>query len=176
LVRTGVNNYVRSHATCAIVDPGGASASNTVQYTPIYLPSSTINRIGVRSAPTGSYAATTYRLGLYTSGTNAEPSTLVIDAGTVNVNASNSNFEITISQGVTPGWHYLAVVNQNAGTWRLDSVSDVTQSLIFSNTTMATGVAKLLGFTQGSVSGALPATATPVASTSTIPVAWVRVA
>jgi hypothetical protein len=57
------------------------------------------------------------RLGIYNNDSStAKPSTVVLDAGTVVVNAANTNFEITISQSLASGWYWLAMCVQSINT------------------------------------------------------------
>ena len=86
---------------------------NQVQYTPVYLPAATYDRIAIRSGASHS-GTSTVRLGLYNVGSDGRPSTVAFDAGTVSVNAASTNFLITINQTLTAGYYYLAGVNQSA--------------------------------------------------------------
>jgi hypothetical protein len=74
----------------------------------------TFDRIGI-SVSTGQ-ADTIVRLGIYnTSSTTFEPTTVVLDAGTVDTSSSGTK-EITISQSLDAGLYCLAAVRQGTGS------------------------------------------------------------
>jgi hypothetical protein len=80
---------------------------------PFYLTTSaTFDRIAMRAA--GSFTGShTVRLGIYNN-TNGVPSTVLLDAGTVNPTAANTTYEITISQTLSAGWYWLATNHVSA--------------------------------------------------------------
>jgi hypothetical protein len=84
---------------------------------PIYISATnTFDRILTRTqaSQTGSYNV---RLGIYNNDSStAKPSTVVLDAGTVVVNAASASFEITISQSLASGWYWLAMCVQSTNT------------------------------------------------------------
>lgn len=80
-------------------------------YVPVYLPSCTLDRIAIRTRGTASSGNTT-RLGIYNNGSDNRPSTVLLDAGTVNPASTNTNYEITINQTITSGFYWLAVNRQ----------------------------------------------------------------
>jgi hypothetical protein len=103
-----------------LADQGaGTNAASTVArtcYTPVYLPTCTLDRIAVQTQSfSGNY---TVRLGIYNDN-NGKPSTVLLNAGTVSATAGNTTYEITINQAITAGWYWLAANNQtevSAGT------------------------------------------------------------
>jgi hypothetical protein len=114
LIPTGV--YVRSPSDGDDLITGNATEDRTY-YTAVYLPTCTLDRIACRTGATAPTTGNTTRLGIYANSTSMTPSTLILDAGTVNPNAANTNFEITISQAVTEGYYWLAFNRQvTAGT------------------------------------------------------------
>lgn len=115
-------NNITSGATLGVnlVTPGrGTNVDSVVArtcYTPIYLPSCTLDRLTVRTQSwSGNY---TVRLGIYNN-SNGKPSTVLLDAGTVSATAANTDYSVTINQAVSAGWYWLAANNQvqvTAGT------------------------------------------------------------
>jgi hypothetical protein len=85
---------------------------NTTRYTPFYVSeTATFDRMLIQS---GSFFTgnTTVRLAIYNN-SNAAPSTVVLDAGTVNVTFAATNYEITINQSLSKGWYWLAANTQS---------------------------------------------------------------
>jgi hypothetical protein len=100
--------YVRASASVGL-STFGPAVEDVTWFAPIYLTAGSFDRISIRTA-TSHTGTSTVRLGLYNaSTTTGKPSTVVFDAGTVSCTASNTNYEITISQTLTSaGWYYLA--------------------------------------------------------------------
>jgi hypothetical protein len=93
-----------------------ATASRT-NYIPIYVPYTTsFDRIAIQSS--SSFIGTaTVRMGIYANNnTTGQPSTLILDAGTVSVNALGTTFQITINQSLTAGFYWLAMNTQTAAS------------------------------------------------------------
>lgn len=148
------------------------ATANTTYYVPIFLPTVSIDRIAVMSGASFTSAGNT-RLGLYNaSPTTGKPTTLVFDAGTVNVDANATDYAITISQSITANWYYLAV-NRQGGTYNLNGTTFITgMNTVASTLTGAT----MKGYSEASITGALPATVgTLVANTTRNPIAGVRI-
>jgi len=157
-------------------DLSGATAGNTdeTHYTPIYLPNCTLDRIAVRS---GTYSSTgNVRLGLYNNGADNRPSSLLLDAGTVAVDAATTNFEVTISQVVTAGWYWIAV-NGQSGSYQLLRAR-VTPNNSFPNIATAPAVATVNtnGYIETGIGGAFPANTGTLSRTATPFIGWVRIA
>lgn len=147
-----------------------------VYYVPIsFRRACTLDRIGFTGL-TAAVASSVARLGIYTD-TDGRPGALVVDAGTVSTAAGLSAKEIVISQAVDRGRYWLACVSQGGA-----SGATLRASLGYANAQLVSsaiaadfntgGLAS--GFYESSVSGALPATATPVALLSSVPVMIVR--
>jgi hypothetical protein len=124
-------------------------------FLPIFLPTGTLNRISC--ATTGTFSGTaTVRLGIYNADANNLPSTVLLDAGTVNCTSSTTVYNITISQAITEGFYWLAFNSQtNASTNHFEgptgSIASVnTLNMRFSDTTGQSCV----GVVQSGVSGA----------------------
>lgn len=152
-------------------DPNTNAVYQRLYFIPVIVPDAiTVDRIAVEC--TTAVAAQVARLGIYNADANGLPSTLLLDAGTVSVGTTGIK-TITISQALTSQPYYLAIVTQTtSGTSAYTGLiaADVapaayTSSIRFLSYTSATdyfnGKAKY--FTQNTVTGALPATATPVA-------------
>lgn len=149
------------------------ATANTTYYVPIFLPTVSIDRIAVMSGASFTSAGNT-RLGLYNaSPTTGKPTTLVFDAGTVNVDANGTDYAITISQSITANWYYLAV-NRQGGTYNINGQTFITgMNTVASTLTGAT----MKGYSEASITGALPATVgTLVVNTTRNPIAGVRIA
>jgi hypothetical protein len=129
--------------------------------------STTFDRMGLEHLGAVGGAGSVVRLGIYSS-TAGLPSTLVLDAGSLDLTTPLAFKELTISVTLTPGLYYLAVVPQitsGACTFRT----------IIPTTVMPSANAALNGGKFETAAGALPATATPGASnTTTIPIALLR--
>jgi hypothetical protein len=157
---------------------GATPVEDTTYYTHFYVGNTTtFDRIGCTTALTVTTAGTV-RLGIY-SDTNGAPSSLVLDAGTVAFSAVSTSYLITISQSLNAGWYWLAFNMQTGsaqflgsgttqdsgrGTQRMGGVTGTLQNMYLGY------------FTQTAVTGAFPATATPVTPTTSIsyPNAYVR--
>lgn len=94
-------------------------AADFIIFIPVFLPSTTLTKIGI--AVSTAQAAKTARLGIYT-GLIGKENKLVLDAGTVSL-ASTGGKEITISQPVQIGWHWLCV-NTDATTAVISAATD----------------------------------------------------
>jgi hypothetical protein len=167
-----------------------AAALNLVHYVPIYMVTGTLDRIAQQhlGSPT---ASEVLRMGIYTDTGEGWPNALVVDAGTIDLSTAAAKKEITISQAVTSGLYWLALVRQGptntATTVMMSGASaaggndNARPSLILP--TMYSGGTNLyegiLALTEASISGALPSTATPsskIVVTSDAMVGWVRYA
>lgn len=134
-----------------------ASTVSLAEYSPIYISTtSTFDRISITSG-TAVTNPTAVRLGIYTA-VAGKPSALVLDAGTVNITAINTNYTITISQSLTVGWYFLVAVNQTAA-----SVTNILQ-ILGATTNQGPGKISTTGAAQvgfgDTVAGAFPATTT----------------
>lgn len=160
------NNYVD--------DPNVTAVYQRLYFIPVIVPANmTVDRIAVEVNTAA--ASQVARLGIYEADADGLPSTLLLDAGTVSV-ATTGVKTITISQALSAQPYYLAIVTQTtsgssaytgliAGDF---GVQSFTSSIPFLSYTSATDyfAGKAKYFTQNTVTGALPATATPSAITS----------
>ncbi len=146
--------------------PGGAAnvaySTGAMTYIPIIIPAhgATIDRIGVE-VTTGGTAGAVVRLGIYEPNAGGLPATKLLDAGTID-STSTGFKEVTISQALTPGLHWLAAVAQVAGC-SLKGASSAQGgfgigALAVSGSQAVTSVA--CGYYSTGITGALPASPT----------------
>ena len=180
LIPTGLDYYTRSapRTTIAGTSSDNVPTEDVTFYTPVFLPACTVNRIGVF---TGNDATTgnTTRLGIYENSVDNKPSTLLLDAGTINPATLNTAFEITISQVVDAGWYWLAL-NRQASAGSGSRICGFTNSnfnqylpLIGAITTGSGD--RLLGFDETGVTGAFTNAGTLVPNITRIPAVFVRI-
>ena len=148
-----------------------AAVLQTTYYLPMaFFTTNTFNRISIQTAT--SYVGTgAVRLGIYNNdSTTGKPSTVLLDAGTVATTASNTNYEITISQSLTVGYYWLAFNMQTAAATPNFVFSTGAQGGLYTISTV--GVSSTAGFwTQTGVSGAFATAGTLVGSNSAASVA-----
>ena len=155
---------------------GSTQATVTTTGTVSYLPflverTTTFDRIACRTSTTIT-GTSTVRLGIYNN-SDKKPTTVLLDAGTVSVNATSTIFSITINQTLNPGWYWLAhVVNSTTGTHSFIQVAD---SNPFGQTALSASFGLQPGYSQTGVTGAF-ATASPTATTNSRILVALRVA
>lgn len=169
----------RYYRTWSVIAPAAGTLSlSTTYYTPIYVTkTATVDRLVVRTASTFSGSGVV-RLGIYNSDANGQPSTVLLDAGTVATSAASTDYSITVSQSLTPGTYWLAMNTQTAAT------TNSYQSIIGTANTVgilqdmgaaSTTGALYSGYSQASVTGAF-GTAASLTAAQTTGVTWVRIA
>lgn len=97
---------------------------NDTVYAPFIInETKTFDRIAIRSGASHSGTGSV-RLGIYNNdGATGQPSTVLLDAGTVATTAPNTIFEITISQSLPPGAYWIAFNMQTSpATPRYDGI------------------------------------------------------
>ncbi len=119
----------------------------------------TIDRIGAECTSPVNFS--TFRLGIYNSDSNGVPSTLLLDAGTIDTSTLGAK-TITISQTLTAGLYYLAGGQQGGST---NVTMRAYHNVIgdhspVASTSMTAANAYYTGFNQDSVTGAFPSTYT----------------
>jgi len=92
----------------ASITSTSAATLNNLMVAPIYVPN-TVTAISLTVNISSVTTSGTLRLGIYNSGSNGQPSTLLLDAGTANITTAG-NVAITISQSLTPGWYWVGGV------------------------------------------------------------------
>ena len=168
----------RYYRTWSVIAPtAGSLSTSTTYYTPIYITkTATVDRLVVRTASTFSGTGVV-RLGIYNSDSNGQPSTVLLDAGTVATSAASTDYSITVSQSLTPGTYWLAMNTQTAAT------TNTYQSIIGTANTVGIlqdmGAASTVGalhsgYLQASVTGAF-ATAASLTAAQTTGITWIRI-
>jgi hypothetical protein len=95
-------------------------SQNRVYCYPLFVQESiTIDRLGVECTVLS--ASTTWRIGLYNSDSNGLPTTVLLDAGTVDTSTTGAK-TITVSQTLTAGLYFIA------GVWQGGTVSPTMRS------------------------------------------------
>ena len=126
---------------------------------PVFIQESiTLDRIAVEC--TAAVASSTFRLGIYNSNADGEPSSLLLDAGTVST-ATIGLKAITISQSLSAGLYYLAYGQQGGATnATMRAYHNVIGNWSPIASTTQQGSSYVTGYNQDSVTGAFPSTFT----------------
>jgi hypothetical protein len=109
-----ISGYTYTLQFASSFSSGTTPTKDTVFAMPVYIRNSfTLTRITVNV--TSGTASSEVRMGIYSSNSNFQPSSLVVDAGTVS--STTSGFKtVTISTSLQPGVYWFAVVAQGAGS------------------------------------------------------------
>lgn len=146
-------------------------STNQVSFMPFLVerPQS-FDRIAIQT--TSSFTGTaTIRLGIYNN-TNRQPTTVLLDAGTVSASAISTIYAITISQSLNPGWYWLAsVVQATTGNSQMKGITDLSPFRHGSMSATFTFTAN--AWTQASISGAFD-TAANLIATNTVALVALR--
>lgn len=158
--RGGVADYMMTPHTARAA---GAVTSGNMRLVPFYLDARTrFDRIAAELATAS--ANSTLRLGIYANDEQTgRPTTLILDAGTVDGTGSTGVLTITIDQTLDPGTYWLAAASQGAGagaSWRQTGGIMVPFTTVFSASNFVNSA-----LVQTGVSAALPNPA--VVSTTT---------
>jgi hypothetical protein len=137
--------------------------TNQVTYSPFLVDrTQSFDRIAIKSSSTLT-GNVTVRLGIYNN-SNKNPSTVVLDAGTVVASAATVVYSITINQSLSPGWYWLAaVVQATTGVSSLRGIQDI--SAFYQGALSSTLASFEASPAQTGVSGAF-ATASPNSTTA----------
>jgi hypothetical protein len=139
---------------------GQALSTNTAVFTPFLVPTSTVfDTIGLRITSTTANAVV--RLGIYND-TGGAPSTLVVDAGTIDGHTATGFQQITITQTLSAGVYWLVCAAQTAAP-------SVAATDLIGWTAYWNQAGGNNAYAQTGVSGALPSPATPIVGTWTNP-------
>jgi hypothetical protein len=144
-------------------------------YTPIFISSpKTVDRIAMVTGNTFSGSATV-RLGIYNN-TAGQPSTLLLDAGTVSPTAATTVYQITISQPLAVGFYWLAFCQQETAPTTANysgaNLNAPLQNYYNVGNSLPTGNGGV-GFSQSSVTGAFE-NATSLSLTTLSGHVWLR--
>jgi hypothetical protein len=155
LLPQNAGRYIKPYTTTSVTT--FTLVEDTTYYFPIYLSGIALDRISLRTG--NSHTGTsTIRLGLYNANaTTGKPDTVFLDAGTVACNATNTNFEITISSTPPAGFYYVAINAQTITGTPIVSAFNATNTLPFyflKTTDTVESVTYLTGYSEGSITGA----------------------
>jgi hypothetical protein len=145
----------------------GPFTRNRVHYFPLFINQSiTMDRIGAEC--TTAVASSTFRLGLYNANSNGVPTSLILDAGTIDTSSTGLK-TITINQTLNAGLYFLAFVYQGGAT--LASMRSIDARFgnysPMAGTTMSTTQFYSCAVEDG-ITGALPSTSTPILAANNI--------
>lgn len=165
--RTSIVTYERWYTNAVNCAPGSTVAltNNASRYTPfIVVKKCTIDRLGIDISGAGSVGSV-LKLGIYNS-SNSMPSTLLLDAGTVNGNSATFQ-AITVNQVMDPGLYFMYVNHNSAAniTVRTIGVSAAPIVLGYPNVGGTTPATSL--FVAEAYNGTLPSPAPGVMSFGT---------
>jgi hypothetical protein len=157
------------------ISPNGSFTLNRLYLFPLFISESiTLDRIAVECGTLS--LSTTWRIGLYNSDSNGLPSTVLLDAGTVDT-ATTGLKSITISQALSAGLYFIA------GVWQGGTVSPGMRyySNVQGNWSPVAGTTQLTtqywtGYHVDSVSGSLGTVSSPTPSSYFMPRTQFRVA
>lgn len=146
---------------------GISLVEDSTYYRPIFLSGLSFDRIAIQTAA-GFSGTSSVRLGIYNaSQTTGKPTTVFLDAGTVNCTAAGTEYSITISSTPPAGFYYLAVNMQTSPTGNEFIGFNVENNPMYLPTaTSSVSTASSRGYTQSGVTGAF-ATATSLVINST---------
>ena len=143
-----------------VTDYGATGTDGLVEdrtyYVPVYLPAGTVDRLAVRTSSSHT-DTTSMRLGIYNNGSNNLPTTVLLDAGTVACFATNTTYEITISQTIsTAGIYWLAANPQSgtAGGMSFSAHSTLRSGLINYKVEANNNATNIIGYSESGVTGA----------------------
>ena len=158
--------------TNGIFNPQGSAftnVANTIRYVPFYIDMDiTVTRLGINVVTAGA-AASTCRLGIYTNdAATTQPSTRLVDTGTIDLVATGAKSVTGLSVALTKGLYWMAYFGNSAS----GSITAVGANFVFDVKGQAS-IASIgfVGFNQSLAYTTLPATAgtlTEVNGTTTV--------
>jgi hypothetical protein len=149
------------------------ATEDVTYYHPFFVPSSTtFDRIGAVSASTFVGTAVV-RLGIFNN-SNGEPTTVVLDAGTVSFTGASQGQEITISQALDQGWYWLAFNMQTAGTTNTFTGNNPFPLGLMRQASL--GNLRALSWSESGVTGAFATAGSLTRQTAATPSVWMRTA
>jgi hypothetical protein len=164
-------NYYPSLGATSLTT-SAALGNGTLRLHPVYIPNPvSIVRLGaeIASGTTGDVGCT-FRLGIYSDTGGGYPGALVSDAGTIAADSTGVK-EVTISVALAPGLYWMGGVVQGVTvtqpTVKTFNAVNFLQYLSF-GTSAPTANQTTLGYTQASVTAALPASFTATITPATV--------
>ena len=158
--------------TNGMFNPQGSAftnVANTIRYVPFYIDQDiTVTRMGINVVSAGA-ASSTCRLGIYTNDSNTtQPSTRLVDTGTIDLVATGAKSVTGLSVALTKGLYWFAYFGNSAS----GTITAVGANFVFDVKGQAT-IASIgfVGFNQSLTYTTLPASAgtlTEVNGTSTV--------
>lgn len=150
----------------------------TARAVPFWVPNRvTLTRLGAEITSAGE-AGSKFRLGIYADDGTGRPGALVLDAGQINGDSATVQ-EITVSQVLRPGSYFAVGVVQTVTTTqpmvRVVSPQGVVPNVDAGTSIPAAGAVPV-GFSQSSVTGALPSAWTGTATSGSVPRIFCKVA
>ena len=146
--------------TNGIFNPQGSAftnLANTIRYVPFYIDQDiTVTRLGINVVSAGA-ASSTCRLGIYTNdATTCQPSTRLVDSGTIDLVATGAKSVTGLSVALTKGLYWMAYFGKSAS----GSITAVGANFIFDVKGQASiGPIGFVGFNQSLAYTTLPASA-----------------
>src|SRR3990167_3160400 len=108
-----IGNYYASFITGGAQTTQGLASANSLRAFPFYVPRlSRFDRIAMRVTTAGTGTTPRVRLGLYKDNGNVYPSSLVFDAGEVDVSTTGVK-EVTINASLPEGLYWIVLVGQD---------------------------------------------------------------
>ena len=108
-----IGNYYASFITGGAQTTQGLASANSLRAFPFYVPRlSRFDRIAMRVTTAGTGTTPRVRLGLYKDNGNVYPSSLVFDAGEVDV-STNGVKEVTLNASLPEGLYWIVLVGQD---------------------------------------------------------------
>ena len=171
------DNWYYQHPVNAAITANTTFTKDKQWYFPIFVPERCIlTSVGIVTG-TSAGTATNARFGLYAPGINRSiPSTLIREIGTTATTSTTTAQEVATHVVLEPGLYWVSVVNQGttaggvrtAGNTAWIPLSPVYRSTIDTSTSFDPFYAET------GVTGACPASATPVIDAGPMPFVWVK--
>ena len=164
---------------------GDTPTTNLIYLTPVYLPTYTYTSVQAIRVGGTTGSATTIRMGLYNCNPKTfEPTTLVFNTAETNYFSSSASIAITISQAITAGFYWSAIILSNLSGSTVTLVScqrSQSQSFSVFNTlpsTSANNFINGMNYTHTGTNVAMPSDLTGstfLFTTSQCPIAFFKV-
>lgn len=157
---------------------GALLVADRLFFSPIWVPEArTTSEVKVDLTASGAGGTPTLRLGFYLPAIDGRPGALIVDAGTVDATVAAGLVTKALSQALPRGLVWGAVVAQGATVTQPSVRHTINAFSRWVNLTTIVATTAAGGYVQGSVSGALPATAAPSTVThSNVPLLAIKAA